>query len=165
MWKRITESEVAVVTRPDPYLILILCQRPRWLCQDTSDAMLRRWRSAMFALGDAGRRSCSWMSGARLSRFIICVIRARVNVTKPREVGIVANLAPIHHVLELDREGHEPGNSGNSRPASRARNQLGLPAVTAFRGDVGALAASSRPGWPRPPLLGRRLLSLALSLT
>ena len=57
--------------------------------------------------------------------------RAR-HVAEPREVGVVANLAPIHHVLELDRKGHEPGNSGNSRSASRARNRLGLPAVTAF---------------------------------
>ena len=54
------------------------------------------------------------------------------DVAESREIGMIANLPPVHHVLELDGEGHESGDSRNSRPASRVRDQVGLPRFAAL---------------------------------
>ena len=44
------------------------------------------------------------MSGASSNRFMIWVSRARVTKPKAGNVGVIADLAAIHHVLELDCE-------------------------------------------------------------
>ena len=35
------------------------------------------------------------------------------DMPEPGEVGIIADFAPVHHLLELDGQGHQAGEPGN----------------------------------------------------
>ena len=53
------------------------------------------------------------------------------HVPESREVGVVAELAPVHHALELEGEGHQPGDPRSSRPAYGRRDRV-EPGFAAF---------------------------------
>ena len=63
--------------------------------------------------------SISWRSGAKQSKFIIWVTRARLTCPRRAKAGVVGDDACAKQLLEADGQGREPGHARH--PAGRQR--------------------------------------------